>query len=133
MAEMLGCCGVRCDMCPAYRENVTGPEHQERIAAGWKLFFKVDATAKDIYCDGCLDMRDDARRPNPECKIRPCVVEKGLANCGGCVDYPCKWAAGIPQRRADAERRVGRQITEEEYRLYVQPYEADRNLRESQE
>ena len=128
MDKILSCCGYRCDLCPAYRENVSGLEHQRRIAEGWRHVYGVSAKPADVYCDGCLDMRTKAKRIETDCKVRACVLEKGLSHCGRCADCPCAETNDKPQSRADVERRMDRALSEEEYRLFVQPYEADRHL-----
>ena len=129
MDEILARCGYRCDLCPAYRENLAGEEYQRRIVAGWKQFYDADAEPADVYCDGCLDLRKEARRPDTaSCGVRTCAVERGIANCANCQDYPCAKAASKPLSRANIEARVGRALSPEEYRLFVQPYEADRHL-----
>ena len=128
MDKKLGCCGYRCDQCPAYRENISGLEHQRRIAEGWRDVYGVDATPADVYCDGCSDLRAEAKRIDTDCKVRACVLEKGLSHCGRCcADRPCDKTADKPQSRADIERNIGRALSEEEYRLFVEPYEVDRH------
>ena len=32
-------CGYRCDLCPAYWENIHGPEDQQRTSDGWFKYF----------------------------------------------------------------------------------------------
>lgn len=65
-----------------------------------------------------------------DCAVRVCVLKKGIPNCAHCSDYPCDKAKEKPLDRAGIERHRGGAILDEEYRLYVQPYEADRNLQE---
>jgi hypothetical protein len=125
MSELRSCCGYRCDLCPAYRVNVTGPEHQRRVAEGWRDIYKIKGIGPDdVWCDGCHDMRPDAKRVDTHCKVRPCVLGRSLANCGQCPQYPCPTMKHLPQTRAGVEGRSGRTLTDEEYRLFVQPYES---------
>jgi hypothetical protein len=125
MGELRSRCGFRCDLCPAYRENITGPEHQRRIAEGWRAIYRIkDINPEDVYCDGCHDMRPEAKRVDARCKVRPCVLGLGLANCGQCPQYPCPTMKQLPQTRAGVESWSGRKLTDEEYRLFVQPYES---------
>ncbi|MGA2265580.1 MAG: DUF3795 domain-containing protein [Phycisphaerae bacterium] len=127
MNEILSCCGYRCDLCPAYRPNVTGPEHQHRIAEGWRRIYEIKGIGPEkICCDGCRDMRPEARRIDMSCKVRPCVLARGLATCGQCKEYPCDTMKHLPQTRAAVESRSGLALTDEEYRLFVQPYESMR-------
>ncbi|MCJ7543129.1 MAG: DUF3795 domain-containing protein [Phycisphaerae bacterium] len=125
MSELRSCCGFRCDLCPAYRENVTGPEHQRRIAEGWRTLYDIKGVGPDdVYCDGCRDMRPEARRVDVRCKVRPCVLGRGLAHCGQCPDYPCATMKHLPQTRGQVEQWTGRALSDQEYRLFVHPYES---------
>jgi hypothetical protein len=35
MTPIVTRCGFRCDLCPAFHENVGGPEDQKRVSDGW--------------------------------------------------------------------------------------------------
>ncbi len=74
-----------------------------------------DCTECQYYggsCDGCLASNDQQLRSGAlECGVRACNMERGLANCGHCEEYPCEkleamfseWMAG---RWAEAAREA---------------------------
>lgn len=49
-----------------------------------------------------------------------------MAHCGQCPDYPCATMKHLPQARGSVEQGAGRALSEQEYRLFVQPYESTR-------
>ena len=71
-----------------------------------------------MRCDLCLiwqpnvekeDRREDAVRFDPACKVRACVLEKGLEHCGHCAQYPCDIFPAEPsdeevRRRIEVEK-----------------------------
>ena len=63
----LNACGAYCDDCPSYRGK------------------------KDPTCAGCTQTQG-----NPwwgECKLFKCSLEKNVAHCGLCDDFPCDLSA----------------------------------------
>ena len=65
---------------------------------------------EDTICDGCQCERAGARRFDPDCKARRCVIARGLPHCGYCEDYPCAVFPAEPseeetKRRIDVEQR----------------------------
>jgi len=84
---------------------------------------------EECYCDGCLA----GDRENPvlltsDCKVRPCVIKKGLKNCAHCERYPCQ---DLEARFIDGEKIVkkfGKPIPAEEYENFIAPYEGKKVL-----
>lgn len=37
--QIVARCGFRCDLCPAYEENVHGPEDRQRASDGWFKYY----------------------------------------------------------------------------------------------
>jgi hypothetical protein len=62
-------CGYRCDLCPAYRESIRGPEDQQRTSDAWFKYYGFRIPSEQICCDGCLDERPEARRIDTTCPI----------------------------------------------------------------
>jgi len=63
--------------------------------------------------------------PNRKCLIRQCVDKTGVANCAYCSRFPCdtlKATAGVWNRRTIEEKR-GSSISEQDYHLFVEPFE----------
>lgn len=39
MSEIMGLCGYRCDLCPAYNDNINNDDNRQEISRGWKRYF----------------------------------------------------------------------------------------------
>ena len=123
MNPIVARCGYRCDLCPAYRENIRSPEDQQRTSDGWFKYFGFRIPPEQICCDGCLDERPDARRIDAKCPIRPCAIGRGLNTCADCSQCGCELYESHTVTRASVEQRIGAPIPEEDYRKFVLPYE----------
>ena len=128
MKEIVGCCGYRCDLCQAYRENIIDVEHQQRTVRGWFKYYGDKVPPEEACCDGCLDNRKNAKRINTDCNVRACAMEKGVSNCAHCAEYFCSKARGKIIRCSDVEKRVAGSIPQEDYEKFVRPYESDKEL-----
>src|SRR5512139_2022666 len=80
-APLLAPCGYRCDLCPAYRENIRGPGDQRRTSDGWFKYYGFRIPPEQICCDGCLDARPEARRIDRDCPVRPCARVRATPTC----------------------------------------------------
>ena len=116
-------CGYRFDLCPACRENIHGPEDQQRTSDGWFKYFGFRIPPEEVCCDGCLDERPEARRIDTACPIRPCVIARGLRTCAACPDRGCESFESRTVARASVEQRIGAPVPPEDYRWFGQPYE----------
>jgi hypothetical protein len=116
-------CGYRCDLCPAYKGNVRGPDDQQRTSDGWFKYYGFRIPQEQICCDGCLDERLAARRIDTNCPIRPCAIARGVETCGHCPRYGCKRFKSRAVTRGWVEKRLGAAISPEDYRRFVLPYE----------
>lgn len=96
-------CGMRCDLCLIWRPNVEKQDRREAVCAAWrKMWAGYSPDPGQVICDGCRCERDGAVLFDPTCKVRACVLEKGLEHCGHCAQYPC----GIfPAEPSDEEVR----------------------------
>lgn len=123
MTPVVARCGYRCDLCPAYKENIHGPEDQQRTRDGWFKYYGFRIPPEQICCDGCLDDRPDARRIDTACPIRPCDVARGVQTCGHCPDCGCEKYESRTVTREWVEQRLGGPLPPEGYRWFVRPYE----------
>ena len=128
MAErILTRCGYRCDLCLAYRPNITkNPANQKKLSAGWSKYFGLQIEPVKIICDGC--MAENPVLIDADCPVRPCVIERGIDNCAHCDDYVC---AKLEQRLvgSDVAARAKEQgATQDDYCCFIQPYENTRRL-----
>jgi Protein of unknown function (DUF3795) len=116
-------CGYRCDLCPAFRENIHGPEDRQRTSDGWFTLYGFRIPPDRIGCDGCRDERADARRIDTACPVRPCAIARGIDTCAACPERGCRDLASRAVTREWVEQRSGTRLSEEEYRRFVRPYD----------
>jgi len=127
MEQILTRCGYRCDLCLAYRPNVEKqPSNQQKLSDGWFKYFGFRIEPQNIICDGCL--ADHPRLIDRSCPVRPCAIEKGLDNCSSCDQYVCEKLNERIVLFEDARERIGKEIPEEDYACFIQPYENKRRL-----
>jgi len=122
MNEILSRCGYRCDLCLAYRPNVeANPSNQQTLSDGWHEYFGFRIPAEQIICDGC--MAENPRLIDKKCPVRPCVLERGLANCAGCPDYICE---KLSERLVVYEKlaaKIPHPVPTEDRARFIAPYE----------
>jgi hypothetical protein len=123
MTAIIARCGYRCDLCPAYRENIHGPEDQQRTSDGWFKFYGFRIPPEQICCDGCRDERPAAHRIDAKCPIRRCASARGLDTCAACPDHTCEHFISRTVTRTSVEQRLGTTLSPEDYRRFVLPYE----------
>lgn len=127
MKPILSRCGYRCDLCLAYRPNAEDkPENRQALSDGWHKYFGFRIPAERVICDGC--MSQNPRLLDTACPVRPCVLEKGLANCAECPDYVC---GKLKERIVVYEELAAKQagpIPEEDRERFIKPYENKERL-----
>ncbi|MEA3327306.1 MAG: DUF3795 domain-containing protein [Chloroflexota bacterium] len=123
---VLSLCGMRCDLCLAYRPNIEiHPENRQILSDGWHTYFGFRISPEDIECDGCFP--DGKPTIDSECKVKPCVTARGLENCAGCRDYICKKLASILATFESIQLNFDHPIPDADRQRLVFPYEnADR-------
>jgi hypothetical protein len=120
MEERLSLCCFRCDLCLALKENIAREDMRQELSDGWQRYFGFRIPPEGIACDGCTADRD-AVTQDSGCPVRPCVIERGLANCSECDDYPCD---RIRERLiAFEELTAGKQVPAEDREMFIRPYE----------
>jgi hypothetical protein len=88
VAEIIAYCGLDCGKCRAYIATKTNDEKVAGEIAGlWSNGIEGIYSVDDIWCDGCHSNRLHSFCAN--CPVRVCANDKGLANCGECVDFLC--------------------------------------------
>ncbi len=128
MDPIIARCGYRCDLCPAYRENIHGHQDRQRTSDGWYKYYGFRIPPEQIRCDGCRDERPEARRMDATCPIRPCAIARGVHTCTECPACGCERYESRTVTREWVEQRIGAPIPPEDYRWFVLPYER-RNFR----
>jgi hypothetical protein len=112
MDKNIAKCGLDCGSCRAYIATKNNDRVlADEIAKLWSNTVEGTYTADDIWCDGCHG--DRLHGFCIKCPSRLCARERSLANCGTCMDYPCKklerlwdsWVEADPvEARANLER-----------------------------
>lgn len=74
-------CGIYCGACSVLRYGETGRNDGFVDCLG-------RVPKEEIACKGC---KSDSVYPGCRvCALRDCAVEKGVAHCADCAEYPCK-------------------------------------------
>ena len=127
MDQILTRCGYRCDLCLAYRPNIEANlASQQILSDGWQRYFGFRIPAEAIMCDGC--MAENPRLIDKTCPVRPCVIDKGIANCSECRDYPCE---KLSDRLVVYEQLAAKHacpIPTEDRARFITPYENKERL-----
>ena len=129
MKEKTGFCGYRCEMCPAYKDNITGDKDRQKASDGWFKYYGFRIPPEEIYCDGCrAEDSGNPRRIDPECEVRACALHRKLPNCAHCDDFMCE---KLSKKMIDTEKiaeRVGGSIPQEDSDRFVKPYDSAKVL-----
>ena len=124
MTEILSRCGFRCDLCPAFRPNIGRLADRQTVSDGWFKYFGFRVPPEELECSGCLGTGPTLDK---DCRIRPCVIERGLENCAPCKDFDCEKM----KTRVDAVKDMRLKfpdMPDRDYQLFVRPYEGRRRL-----
>ena len=118
MPEILARCGYRCDLCPAHETNIKSEADKQRMCDAWSKYCGLEVPPETIKsCSGC-----SAGGGDPTCTIRPCAIEKNLANCAHCEQFGCD---KLEPKMNFVEQNVKvkmSDIPEEDYNLFIKPF-----------
>jgi hypothetical protein len=127
MKHILTRCGFRCDLCLAYKTNIEkNLQDRQKLSDGWFKYFGFRIPPENIYCEGC--MTSTSHLLDKECLVRPCVIEKGFAHCGECGSYICEKLKERIVVFEDIKTKINKEISEEDYRCFILPYENKKRL-----
>ena len=107
MERMVAFCGLVCTDCKAFIATQENDDAKRRdVAEAWSNLFGREIKPEEINCDGCLTR--DGRHINycNICEIRKCGIEKGVRNCGYCVDYKCEKLGEFFEQASEAEKKL---------------------------
>lgn len=125
--KIMGFCGYRCDLCPAYVKNVDILAKKTTIRKGWNTFFGFDVPEEKILCVGCNEIGGHL---DTECPVRPCAQSKNLQDCSFC---DCFESCETLPLRADIldeiKKKYDKAISKEEYELFFRPYSGREELK----
>jgi hypothetical protein len=107
---MLGYCGLDCTHCEAYIATANNDDaHRARIAEQWTKQYGASIELHHINCTGCTGSGVKLNYCESMCAIRKCAVERAVATCAECADYPCATLdpllKAVPQARENLESR----------------------------
>ena len=75
-------------------------------------------------------MAENPRLIDKACPVRPCVIERGFANCAPCADYACTKLADRLVVYEELATRTPFSIPPEDRARFIAPYENKRRLDE---
>jgi hypothetical protein len=115
-AKITSRCGLNCEECPAFIATKTNnDELRQKTALEWDKLYNPSGnnpvTKEDINCTGCLSTTEPLYKHCKDCGVRLCGIEKGVKNCGQCVEYQtCEKVAAlhkfIPEGKAFCDKFV---------------------------
>jgi len=86
---MIAMCGLACNDCIAYvATQKNDAELREKAIEAWSTETER-LKPSDIDCDGC-QVGKRIYKFCSTCEVRKCGLERGVGNCGYCVEYPCE-------------------------------------------
>jgi hypothetical protein len=120
MEKMIGYCGYNCHLCAARSDD---PQVRQKLVEGWKKFFgHQNYTAENVRCDCC---KADGRLADKSCKARPCAIEKKIASCALCNEFPCDKVRNLLASREGMLLYLyprTKNITEQEFNLCMRQF-----------
>ena len=103
---MIAYCGLTCTECPAYKATKSNDlKLAKQTAEQWSKAYKMNVSADDVWCDGCL-VEDRKCTHCNECKIRACGQKHKVKNCAYCAEYTCDLLAEFFKMVPDAKKTL---------------------------
>ncbi len=126
MNKIITYCGYRCDICPAYFENLKNDQQKIDITQKWKKFFNIDLPVDLLPCSGC---RGSKLTIDPDCPVRPCAIQKKLCTCANCADYDCNKMKTRSDFLKNIEFKMqNKEFSDQDYKQYVECFEGKDRL-----
>lgn len=139
MSEIFGKCGVNCSRCPwsrSIRDTMQTEEEYKEFSKRCKKIVGYSPTKKIRNCVGCQTPDEEIPKgaiiPLKNCLARQCVTKMGIENCAYCSRFPCGYikVKGTEWTREKIEATHGKPIPEEDYLIFVEPFEGLKHLKE---
>ncbi len=125
--EILTLCGYRCDLCQFYTKNIKSEKDKERVSRDFNRLFGYGITPENVECVGC---KNEGKHVAASCSVRSCALKKGVENCAHCSEFICDKLEGKLNFTEELLRRNRKPLSEEDFQLYVKPYESKERLLE---
>ena len=121
MKQIIAACGYRCDLCPVFEKNI-GNSDKNKLSEGYLRYFDYKVSPEEIKsCGGC------SKEGDANCPVEPCVIERDIENCAHCDEFPCEKLKLKMNAVEDRIKDVS-SLPDEDYNLFVKPYEAKKYL-----
>ena len=110
---LIGFCGDNCGLCPRYIATKRGDNQDLEkvrdlwVKVGWR---DKDTSSEEVACSDCTRVKS-CRYDN----VRICAKDKGITNCGKCIDYPCQEIIKVFERTKSYERKCKEVCSPGEY------------------
>lgn len=134
MNDLFAKCGNNCGLCPSYKENMKTDEDRLRCSEGWYKYHGFRLRPEKLrLCDGCQAGDDENPVRYITCYVRNCAVKNGVKTCAHCSGYPCEDVGRVSvstDMREKTAARLGAPIPEEDYLMFIEPYEGMKHLDE---
>ncbi|NIM96138.1 MAG: DUF3795 domain-containing protein [Anaerolineales bacterium] len=132
MDEFIAKCGINCANCPSFEANLLTDEDRVSCSKGFEIYhgFRI-APEKLRACCGCQTPDDVSSERYLNCVVRRCAIKTGVENCAYCSAYPCEAVPTVTasvNTRAEIEAELGKPIPEEDYLVFIEPYEGLKHL-----
>ena len=128
MITYIAKCGCNCLHCPTYKGNLGSTEERQKCSAGWEKYLNIKLSREKLRaCDGCNLSDPERKTYYLNCKIRKCAIINNIDNCAYCKGFPCDellktHSVQNIKNREDFIKQMGKEISEEEYNLFIKPY-----------
>jgi hypothetical protein len=132
MKDMIAPCGTNCSRCPSYKENLLTDEDRQRCSDGWYTYHGFRLSPDKLRCCvGCQAPDYEHSEHYISCNKRKCALFNGIETCAHCSAYPCEvFGLGPDFSREKVEARLGAPVPEDDYLVFVEPYEGVKHLDE---
>ena len=125
MEEILTLCGYRCDLCQFYTKNIKGEKDKEKVSREFNKIFGYNVQPEDVECVGC---KKEGKRADPNCPVRPCALEKGVANCAHCSKFICDKLKEKINFTEEFLRDNKKPLSKEDFNKYIKPYQSKEKM-----
>jgi len=76
----------------------------------------------------CVECLNEGKHIDTECPVRPCALEKGVDSCAHCKEFICERLKFRVEYIEKIMKKFGKEIPEEDYNLFIKPYESRSRL-----
>lgn len=129
MTNLISKCGINCGTCPwgpFPRKDMTAEKFEQYRKKAKEILGYMPIKTPCVTCQTPNEkIPKTTKLPNKKCLIRQCVDINGVKNCAYCSRFPCetlKETAGLWNRKS-IEKKIGVQLSENDYQSFVQPFE----------